>query len=419
MEFALSTVWLLWVVFTAVAAANVWLFQWQRARQDRRYQQSPQKDAPQVAVITCLKGFDAELTPAFLRSLCCQRYANYRLIFSFEDDREPAIGWIQRHLLRSDQLTGANGPKSISVVVAGYSTGQGQKVHNQLAAFERLTAEDQIIAFADADIVCTTDWLDMLTSPITKDRYHVATGSRMPVPMDGALATLTASTLLSSLVTLASFDILNITWGGSMAISREAYDKVNVPRVLKGCVNDDVRLATQVWQNGFPVGRRLSLLVASPVSHTWPSFWEFSARQYYQIKKYSPVTFLLAMYPTFLSTIGFLSASVAGATGNTSALAALALATGFDQVRAVGRQRAISSCVEPEHLGFSRRMNAMQHLLTPYWMAIHACVLIKAIPQKTITWGGITYQVVRQNETLILDDPRQQQLAHRSHQRAA
>lgn len=401
-----STIWILWVAFTAIAAGNVWLFLWQMKRQDRKYQQSTNHHEPQVAVITCLKGFDPKLTPTFLKSLCNQTYSNYRLIFAFEDDQEPALQWIQTHLLDSDPAKDFSSPKSCSVVIAGLTECQGQKVHNQLAAFQHLVAEDQIIAFADADIECTPDWLSMLTSPITKDRFHVASGGRLPVPTDGSLPTLTATTLLTSVVTLASFDCLNITWGGSMAMSREAFEKVDLPSALAGCLNDDVRLARVARRNGFPVGRRLSLMVASPISHTWSSFWEFSTRQYYQIKKYSLITFLLAIYPTILCTIAFLSACVAVALGNENALIVLLLAIGFDQLRAIGRRQIFAACVDPKNLTYSWRMTLMQHAMTPFWMAIHACVVIKAIPQNSITWGGITYQVVQQNRIRILNDPR-------------
>lgn len=408
MELVRSTVWFLWVAFTAVAAVSVWLFHWQRARQDKRYRQSPVNDQPQVAVVTCLKGFDSKETPIFLKSLCCQKYSNYRLIFAFEDDQEPALEWIQTNLQDSFPSDDSSGPASVSVVVAGLTTRQGQKVHNQLAAFETLVAEDQIIAFADADIVCTPNWLEMLTSPINKDRFHIASGTRLPVPMNASLANLTATKLLSSIVTLVSSDFLNVSWGGSMAISREAFDKINVPEALSGCVNDDVRLANIAWRNGFPVGRRLSLMVASPVSFTWPTFWEFGVRQYYQVKKYSPFIFLSGLYPTTLTTIGFLSACVAAAMGNKVAMTVLVLTAGFDQVRAIGSRVAISACVDPQHLKFGWRMGVMQHLLTPYWMAVHAAIVLRAIPKRTITWAGITYQVVRQNQTRILKDPRRQ-----------
>lgn len=408
MEAILSTIWILWVTFTAVAAGSVWFFLWQMTTQDRKYRQSTNTDQPQVAVITCLKGFDPDQTPSFLRSLCRQEYANYRLIFAFEDDQEPALAWIRTHLLDSVPAKDSSGPLSCSVVVAGLTISHGQKVHNQLAAFESLVDEDQIIAFADGDIECSTDWLTMLTSPITKDRFHLASGGRLPVPMDGSLPTLTATTLLTSVVTLPSFDCLNITWGGSMAISREAFDKVDVPSILSGCLNDDVRLASVARRKGFPVGRRLSLMVASPISHTWPSFWEFSTRQYYQIKKYSLVTFLLAIYPTILCTVAFFSACVAVAFGSKNALIALLLAVGFDQLRAIGRRRIFAACVDRKHLTFSWQMILMQHAMTPFWMAIHACVILKAIPQSSMTWGGITYQVIRQNDIRILHDPRRE-----------
>ncbi|MEP3482439.1 MAG: glycosyltransferase family 2 protein [Fuerstiella sp.] len=406
-EAVCSTIWILWVSFTAIAAGNVWLYLWQLTTQDRKYQQSTNNDQPQVAVITCIKGFDPEQTPVFLRSLCDQNYSKYRLIFAFEDDEERALEWIQTHLLNSVPRSDSSGPRSCSIVIAGFATLQGQKVHNQLAAFETLVAEDQIIAFADADIQCAPDWLAKLTSPITKDRFQVASGGRLPVPIDASLPTLTATSLLNSVVTLASFDSLNITWGGSMAISRQAFEQVDLPSVLSGCLNDDVRLAVKTRQKGFPVGRRLSLMVASPIRLNWPGFWEFSTRQYYQIKKYSPFTFLLGIYPTFLYTLGFLSACVALALGNNNALIALLLVAGFDQLRAFGRSRIFAACVDPQNVKFKWRMIIMQHALTPFWMAVHACIIIKAIPQRSITWGGITYQVIRQNRIRILNDPRQ------------
>ena len=72
----------------------------------------------------------------------------------------------------------------LEIVVAGLAERAGQKVWNQLAALDRLTPEDEIVAFIDADTAPTPLWLPRLVAVLVNSGRPVATGYRWMIPAD-------------------------------------------------------------------------------------------------------------------------------------------------------------------------------------------------------------------------------------------
>src|SRR4051812_32591654 len=131
---------------------------------------------PHVAIVMPVRGTPpAGLWPA----LAAQDYANWRIILAVESTDDPAYG----------ALTALIGEKG-DVVVAGAARDTGQKVHNQLAALKRLRAGDEIVVFADADILPRPDWLSRLVMPLLEPGIDAVSGYRWLVPADRRLATL-------------------------------------------------------------------------------------------------------------------------------------------------------------------------------------------------------------------------------------
>src|SRR5947209_19465116 len=93
--------------------------------------------APRVAMIVPIKGASAA-TEAFLQALRHQDYPAYRIIAAVESEDDPAFQLLKRH----QQVPGA----AIEICVAGLAYRSGQKIHNLLAALDRLGPADEIVA---------------------------------------------------------------------------------------------------------------------------------------------------------------------------------------------------------------------------------------------------------------------------------
>jgi hypothetical protein len=147
---------------------------------------------PNVAIILPIKG-DANLA-RLLPLLKAQNYSRYRIIATVESEQDPAF----RMLAAAASQPGA----SIEVTVAGLAQSAGQKVWNQLAALDRLTPEDEIVAFIDADTLPTPLWLPRLVSAAIAGGRPVVTGYRWMVPSDDRLSSSCLAAANTSIATL-------------------------------------------------------------------------------------------------------------------------------------------------------------------------------------------------------------------------
>jgi cellulose synthase/poly-beta-1,6-N-acetylglucosamine synthase-like glycosyltransferase len=129
---------------------------------------------PSVAVILPVKG-GAHLA-GLLPCLRAQRYSRYRIVASVESKEDPAFAILSA----ARREPGA----PLDVVVAGLAENAGQKVWNLLAALDRLSPEDEIVAFLDADVLLTPLWLPRLVAVIVNSGRPVATGYRWMIPSD-------------------------------------------------------------------------------------------------------------------------------------------------------------------------------------------------------------------------------------------
>ena len=170
---------------------------------------------PRVAVIVPIKGVDDDTTTN-VRLLLEQEYPDYRIIFAVESNDDPVLPLLERLAIDDSRL---------EIVVAGLATSRGQKVHNQLAAIERTTDTDELLAFMDADARPGPHWLRALVTPLTFVQQNIGatTGYRFYIPMTAHTANKIVSILNAQIAALLGPYRHNFAWGGSMAIRRRDF----------------------------------------------------------------------------------------------------------------------------------------------------------------------------------------------------
>ena len=225
---------------------------------------------PRVAVILPVKG--EEGLGRFLGLLRGQRYARYRIIASIESDEDPALSL----LVAAQHQEGA----SVEIVIAGLARSCGQKVWNQLAALERLTADDEIVAFIDADTLPTPLWLPRLVAAIVDAGRPVVTGYRWMAPADDRWSSSCLAAANASIATLPRGLKSHLCWGGSVAMRRSTLEAIELRRRWIGAISDDLQLSAALRGAGIHAGAPRQGLLLTPVSVSWAGFFAFGVRQY-------------------------------------------------------------------------------------------------------------------------------------------
>jgi cellulose synthase/poly-beta-1,6-N-acetylglucosamine synthase-like glycosyltransferase len=401
-------IWGLWLLLLLLAAFRVFGFLIARRFQDRRWGDGS-KNQQAAAVIIPVKGFDYQATPRFFDTLFAQEYSNYRVIVCFESWGDPVAVWLKDELeltedhpywIHPDEDSGL---KSITLACSGLSQNEGQKVHNQRAAFEHLDENDEVVVFADADISFKTDWLRRLTAPINQKTHPLATTYRWLVPKRPTLPNQVASVINGSITTQGGSELTNVLWGGSMAIAKSVFDKLDVPSLLEGSLNDDLRLSKEARKAGNRIAFVRSLVLPTMVDFNWRTFFEFAKRQYTQLKFFSPILYTGTNFVLGFYAIGLLSIIGALVYGYFYAWIPIAAAYVIDQFRALMRQQIYLSLF-PED-GIRRKLFSagwLEHMLTPFWMLLHWLLLISTWTQSKITWAGTQYRILSKSKTRIL-----------------
>ena len=354
-----------------------------------------------IALIVAAKGV-SDTFDQFLELILHQDYGEdlYRVIFVTESESDPARGAMEAYL---------RAPKTevkveVTLVVAGEAVDEGQKVHNQLAAFEQLRDDDRIVAFADADIADGPNWLRRLVTPINADQADCTTGYRWFLPETNNLANLLATNLNAAIAILAGPRWKTILWGGSMALSRDSFDDLHVPGLLRGSLNDDVQI-THYARLG-PNKKRLTfirgLMPATPVSYTWSSLFEFARRQYFQVRIYSPKFWWVGFGFTTTYLIGAAATVSLIALGDPRGLKVLATLVGLNVFRFILRIFFIRAQFPPEirrQLLASRTLEFFTASLSfiPHWI-----IIVSSAFMREVTWAGIHYRVEGRQDVKVL-----------------
>ncbi len=409
MESALFIIWGIWLLLIFISAFRVFTYLIARRRQEKKWKvgEENQKGA---AVIIPVKGFDPRSTPPFFNTLFAQDYRSYRVIVTFESWEDPVAQWLSEELEISEDNPVWTHPvdnsslREIIGTSGGHAQAEGQKVCNQRAAFQHLNEDDEILVFADGDISMGTDWLARLTAPLNCGTHPLSTTYRWLVPKRPSFPNQLASVINGSITTQGGWEVSNVLWGGSMAMERAIFDDLDVPSLIKGSLNDDLRISKAARKAGNKIGFVRSLVLPTMIDFNWSSFLEFAKRQYTQVKFFSPILYfstnvLLAAY-----AIGFFSVIAALIYGMFYAWIPLTAAYVIDQFRGLARQQVYLS-LYPQN-GIRKKLFAtcwLEQMLTPFWMVLHWLIVVSTWTQNRIEWAGIQYKIISNSQTEILN----------------
>lgn len=371
---------------------------WRTMRQNR-YQ-------PKAMVIVPCKGLDHEFEEN-IRALLVQEYREYEVIFVTESERDPAHGVISKLIKQAR--------RSAWMITAGEAKDRGQKVHNLLAALEMLGTIDrraEILVFADSDARPGRQWLAELVAPLGDKRIGATTGFRWFIPESGIsrpgrwLASRLLSVWNASALTLLG-EKSGLAWGGSTAIRRENFEKLDIRRRWQGALSDDYALTAAVREAGQKIRFVPLCLVPSHVDIGLGDLLEFTTRQIRITRVYSQgvwkFAFLTHGFYNLVFWGGLIAASIGGFVGSLPALltAIFLLGSASGVLRVIQAMRML-----PDHRRHIGRQVWAHALLGPLASLLYLYNFAASALTRRITWRGISYEMISPSKTVILKRPR-------------
>ncbi len=317
-----------------------------------------------------------------LESLLRQDYPDCVPIFVTATDEEPAATLVGK---LAEQYP------ALHHVIAGETVLCGQKNHNLLCGIVEANAcGATCYAFCDSTHLANPSHLRSLLFPIADGREEFTTGYHIVMPQDNGMVTLGYCMSVLIMRLLQSISAFIQPWGGSMAVSRDAYERLNIASLWGRTVVDDCALVPFLQRQGIRVHLVASALLTTYAENHRLSVWRsWMARQLLYLKFCVPLQWgilgvlLGAMQIPQAYSLVVLALSFLGINGQPQALI-LALVWLFASYLLVDAQRG---CL-------TRRVPALRWFLSFLFACgmfafIHATTLFT----KKICWHGWAYTV--------------------------
>jgi ceramide glucosyltransferase len=358
---------------------------------------------PPASVFVPCRGPDQGLR-LNLVALFRQHYPSYELVFVSDRAEDPALE-IAHQLSR--EFEGESVARA-RFVVAGPATESGQKVHNLRAAVAEADAASEVFIFVDTDARPRADWLRSLVAPLADEGAGAATGYRWFLPVGGGFASELRSVWNASIASALGPGVRsNFCWGGSTAVRRETFERLNMRERWRGTASDDYALTRALQEAGLPIRFVPACLTASLEDCTLAGLLEFTTRQLKITRVYAPRlwAFVLVSNLLFVGVFfgGIILAAARAAAGLSFVwpLALVAVIFLLGLWKAFFRLRAVALVLE-EHHGRLRASVWAHLLLWPLAAGLFLYNAVAAGLSRRIVWRGIGYELKSPTETEII-----------------
>ena len=291
----LATVLLIFGIF-AIFGEIIFIFLWISARWIYRKPTIPTY-SPKTCVIVPCKGTSDDFEEN-IKAICNQKYKDYFIIFVVDTTKDPAYTELQKTL---------HNTSNVKIITADKLEGCSGKIAALLKGVES-AGNVEVYVFADSDIRPHRQWLRQLVAPLNKEKIGAATGFRWYF-FHNLQSLLLSTWNLASLLFLfhSSF---NYAWGGSTAIKKQVFEKLNIESRWKQGFSDDLILTNSVKQAGFEIKFVPKCVVESFDDADIHTLFKWSTTQFTWVKWYYPsiwtISFIGLVGLKVLTILGFI-----------------------------------------------------------------------------------------------------------------
>ena len=234
--------------FLGVVFDGAALYGADRLLRSRRDIWMPDGALPPVVMIKPVRGLDLGARENY-RSFVEQDYPNFRILFTVDSPKDPAVELI-RELARDS-------PDRVELVVVSERTGQNRKM-NKVAAVARELASVPYICVNDSDIRVEPGYLREIMRPMLADPdVGAVTCMQRGIPEGGFPSRLAALMLNSEAIPqgLVAYALMPMSYlyGPSMLFSAEALKAIGGFDAMKDYLADDYHLGRLIHEKGYRI----------------------------------------------------------------------------------------------------------------------------------------------------------------------
>ena len=349
---------------------------------------------PFASVIVPGRGLEPGLSDN-LWMLLTQAYRAYEVIFVFDRADDPAIEVVER-LTRSSDVPA-------KIIIAGPATDSGQKVHNLRVAVTKIDRKSEVLVFVDTDARPGPLWLRHLVAPLADESLGAVTGYRWFLPVRGGTASRLRGVWNASIASALDGDTTkNFCWGGSTAIRRATFERLDIVERWRGTVSDDFTVTRILKEVNLPIHFTPNCLVPSSGDCDFKELLEFTTRQVKITRVYASHLWLPLLLGSALFTIAFFGGLVLLILSPSVLLAVvLIIIFAFGALKSFIRWRAVA--IPLKQYRSAMRGDLVAHIfLWPIASVLYLYNAIVAGLSRRITWRGITYELKSPSEAVII-----------------
>lgn len=357
-----------------------------------RFFRPPAIEVPgQVALLLAVTG-RTEGLPQLFAALARQTLRPRRLLVAVEAESDPALDQVRE----LEQLL----PFPVEIVIAGLDDTRSQKATNMMAACALVDGRDDALVLLDADILPQDHWLSWLATPAMNGAADVVTGYRWHA-LDGAgPGRHVVAWLDRSLALGPRFLASGLVWGGSVAISRDAFARMDLPGALSRTFSTDGAISRRARALGLRVLTRRAVLLPTPPEGGDREAIAFKTRQLQIVHVYVPSLWVwlgVALHAEALA----LPVALLGVAGNAVALGFLAAIAAVGLLRAVLHDR-VTRAVGIREGAAARLAQLALGALAPVTAPAAALLFWTSARTRVIRWRHIDYEVLGPEQVRVL-----------------
>jgi ceramide glucosyltransferase len=329
---------------------------------------------PPVSVLKPVRGVDFGTYENFV-SFCRQEYPEYEILFAVNDERDPAIPFVQRVITEFPQ-------RRIRLLVGAEQLGANRKVNN----LTRLAREAQydVLVLTDGDVRVGPHFLREVVTPLANPKVGAVTSFYRAIAEKNFWAELEAigasSDFFAGVLMARWTEGIRFALGASVATTKDWLRKIGGFEAIADALADDYELGYRIARAGGEVVLSREAVWTIYPGQTLGGFWEHQVRWARTVRLCRPLSYLGLIFTQGLPW-ALLAALIAPATGIASVYVVAYVILRLAMAWTVGVWG-----VEDEVL---RR----RWWLVPIRDAIHFVVWLASFGSNRITWGGVEYLV--------------------------
>ena len=235
--------------------------------------------APFASVFVPCRGLDQNLREN-IAALFRQNYPVYEVIFVVDSESDAAVSVIENFLENSIPA---------KLVIAGKARNEGQKVHNLRRAVLEVSGESEVFVFVDSDARPAENWLGSLVAPLEDEKIGCATGYRWFIARKNSFPAQLRSVWNASIASALGANAKNnFCWGGSTAIRRKTFKKIEMREKWRGTLSDDFAVTRAMKNENLPIYFVPNCLTTTVEDCSFRELLEFTTRQMKITRVYAP-----------------------------------------------------------------------------------------------------------------------------------